>query len=171
MVSQPRVLLKSGNTFKVGGNRKVLPALPSTSRETGWRPLYYVKAPKRLQGCFHQRHVHRPYSVEDTEHWGLPYVITWTGAPKMGFFYCTQTGSFLWQKWKSTNVSSCGLLEELAGVGELDSFPRGCPAKGTLKGRELRKAMYVKARTEDALPTLRNLDRTRKCPVSTENQS
>lgn len=55
-------------------------------------------------------------------------------------------------------------------MGELDSFPRGCPAKGALKGRELRKAMYIKARAEDALPTLRNLNRTRKCPASTENQ-
>lgn len=131
IVSQLCVLLKSGKASKVGGKRKVL---PSTFGETGWRPLYYVKAPKRLQDCSHQRHVHRPYPVEDTEHWGLPYVSTWTGAPKMGFWrFCG--------KMKRHKCFYCGLLEELSDVGEMDSFSRGCPAKGTQMGRELRKAM------------------------------
>lgn len=104
MVSQLCVLLKSGKASKGGGSRKVL---PRTSGETGWRPLCYVKAPKRLQGCSHQRHVHRPYPVEDTEYWGLLYVITWMGAPKMGF-YCAQTGSFCGRNKKAQVVLAVG---------------------------------------------------------------
>lgn len=34
------------------------------------------------------------------------------------------------------SVSSCGLLEETVGMGELESFPRGCQGKGKAKGKK-----------------------------------